>query len=362
MKMKRNILGGLAVLLAAALLLAGPALAGAPQAGKAAPLAQQPTLPARLYFPLVLKSAEYLTEPPPYSTSYYMKTVDPSISYNMGCAVGKEHLAAPGRQDQVVVLDYGYTKDVNGVFGASLFGFGPVSTAQIAAAVESYAMGYYICTGEDFSSNLVVAVGTNNYPGAYNPSVTYAHGQAWALMVNQINDWILQKGYFAQVQAVGANDIELSWNYPGPTIDWVNGYDAANQYDLYNFGAIPGCPYIASPNAQCGTYPYLWTREQVWYVSFGSRPIYPLPEIYLTNGVNAQQWYLMSVYSVTAHGLPMDFKGVMTTYQACLQRGGCSGIDNPPASGWNQLNNILKGDPRTVQILRWSTDIKWYGE
>jgi len=42
-------------------------------------------------------------------------------------------------------------------------------------------------------------------------------------------------------------------------------------------------------------------------VSYGVPPAYPLPEIYLTNGVNAWQWQQLSVYAHANHGSPIYF-------------------------------------------------------
>ncbi len=139
--------------------------------------------------------------------------------------------------------------------------------------------------------------------------------------------------------------------------------NSVNQYDLINFGALPGCPYLASPGAQCGSYPNVWDKEEVWKVIYGAAPVYPLPEIYLINGVNAQQWYLMSQYSYEKHGYPVNFMGSLTTYGACKQKGGCSGvgwgIDNKPDAGWNQLYQLLVSNPKTTQPLHYASDMCW---
>lgn len=300
---------------------------------------------------------------PPYSTSLYITTVDGATLYRWGCEIGMKDLNTPGAQDSLVILAYGYPKFVNGYYGASLMGYGPVSVDQIAFATMQFAWGYYVCTGTDFDSHLRIGIGTNNYPGQLDPSVNFAHGAAWGRMVNQVAAWIIDHGAGRQVDIVGASDIELSWNSYAASKDWLDGYDAVNLYDLVNFGAIPGCPSFSRPGAQCGTYPYLWSREQVWYVIYGAGPVYPLPEIYLTNGVNAEQWYLMSVYSVEYHGKSIDFIGSLTTYQACQQRGGCSGpgwaINNTPQQGWTQLYTLLNSNPLTAQGLRWASDMRW---
>ncbi len=150
--------------------------------------------------------------------------------------------------------------------------------------------------------------------------VAYAHGVAWARMVNDVNSWLKASGYASQVHAVGANDIELSWAGPVISIAWVNGYDSVNLYDYYDFGTLDGCAIRADPNrTTCGNG---WTRETAWYKAYGTRPGFPIPEIYLNNGYNAQQWALLSLYSVNAKGYPIEFPGVLTQYQACIQSPG----------------------------------------
>jgi hypothetical protein len=347
---------------------------------QAAPLQQTPTPFPYLFFPLV-KAAIPPTPtalptptatpvpfgPPPASESVYMKSVDPQTLYNLGCQYGTKDLNAPGTQDSVVILDFGRPRLENGQLGTKIFYGGLVTMGQIGTATKYFGQGYYMCSGADTLSHITIGVGTNNY--AYedcpNCAVTYDHGHAWALMVNDANSWFLEKGYSGQVSAVGANDIELSWNYPQDTFDWLNGYDSVNTHELLNFGALPGCPYFAAPGAQCGSYPYLWSKDQVWFAIWGSPPVYPLPEIYSNSGVNAQQWYLMSVYAYDNHGMALEFRGVMTQYESCQQRTGdaaCEYLDNTPAQGWQQLNDLVNGNSKTRHFIKWLTDIQWFGE
>jgi hypothetical protein len=333
----------------------------------------------RIFLPSVMKPLQVPVLPPGklpvdgghtfprWTKSYYMMSIDPSANFNLGCELGLLDLNTPGVQDNLVLLDYGSPKQVNGVPGASLLmvsGF--ASNQQIAVAVQNFGWGYYVCTGNDMLSRLRIGIGTTNYPTSTNPAVTYQHGLAWANMVNQVNAWLTSNttnSITQQVDAVGANDIELAWNSYANTREWLDGYDAVNGYVLYNFGALPGCPYFSRPGSQCGSYPYIWSKEQVWYVIYGAGPVYSLPEIYARNGVNAEQWYLMSVYAYTTHGAPVGFVGSLTTYTACLQVGGCgtgnSAINNSPFEGWTQLYTLLNGDPRTAQGLRWASDMVW---
>ena len=297
-----------------------------------------------------------------------MKTVDPGVAYNLGCALGTRDAGLQGSQDNIVVLDYGRSvyDNINGQmsYGTRLFITAvKVNMEQIAGSAEKFGEGYYACTGADWDSRVKIAIGTNNYEydGCTNCAHDFSHGAAFAKMVNSVNDWLTLKGFTSQVSAAGANDLELSWNTYARSKSWLDGYDSANQYELYNFGAIPGCPYLASPNAQCGTYPILWSKEEVWFVIFGSHPVFPLPEIYTNNAVNAQQWYLMSVYSYTVHGLAIEFPGLMTQWQSCVNNSDpeCKYLNNTPQDGWTQLQSLVNGDPRTAHLIRWVTDIKY---
>lgn len=304
------------------------------------------------YFPIFTHNWNLM-----YSTSYYMITIDPEFSYDLGCEIGTRDANASGAQDSVVVLDFSYPVcNTDGSFGAELFGFGPVPLSEIQTAAQNLALGYYQCSVSDTESNLVIGVGTNNRPMSCETSQEITdHGTAWAGMVNQVNQWAIGQGIFGQVQAYGANDIEIGWNTPTLSRDWIAGYEEVNDYPLIHFGDAAGCPYEDNPDWMCGG---AWTQEDVWYVSWGASASLPLPLIYLTNGVHAQQWASLSQYGVENHGSRMDFTGVFTQSQACEQWG-CSGTDNTPEQAYRQLYDELNKSPETAQELNWSTDIRW---
>lgn len=297
---------------------------------------------------------------PSYSTSIYMLSVDSKKMYNLGCQVGTIDRNFAGSRDTVVILDFGSPKRINNEYGTDLFWMGPVTISQIKGAVQNFGRGYYVCSDTDRSSQIYVGIGTTNYGSLLSSStdVAFAHGAAWAQMVNDVNSWLKASGFAAQVHAVGANDIELSWAGPVISKAWVNGYDSVNLYDYYDFGTLDGCAIRADPNrTTCGNG---WTREDAWYKAFGTQPGFPIPEIYLNNGYNAQQWALLSLYSVTAKGYPIEFPGVLTQFQACIQSSGqCEKTDNTPMEGWTQLYTELKKDSRTAYFPRWSSDMRW---
>jgi hypothetical protein len=138
----------------------------------------------------------------------------------------------------------------------------------------------------------------------------------------------------------------------------VNGYDSANLYPLVNFGDAGGCPSVNYPNWYCNND---WTLEDVWYISYGAPPSYPLPLIYADTGINAAQWHWIALYAYNTHSASMEFLGEMTQWQSCLQVGGCGSLDNTPAEGWTFLWNYLNSNSHTAQDLRYSTDIMYYG-
>lgn len=337
---------------------------------QAAPLQQTPTPPPQQYLPLILNQPTPTVTftpvpggPPADSVSHYLSTVNTTTLYNLGCSYGTKDAQTPGTQDWLMFLYFGRPRIENGILGTKIYGGGLVTMQQIAEAVQAFGKGYYFCTGADLLSHVTIGIGTSNYAfeDCDNCAVTYDHGRAWAQMVNGVNTWLVNSRYSGQVSAVGASDIELSWNYPTDTIAWMNGYDSANNFELLNFGALPGCPRFSAPGATCGSYPYIWSYEQVWFAIWGSPPVYPVPEIYANSGVNAEQWYLMSVYAYDHHGQAVEFRGVMTQWMACQQVSDptCVYLDNTPEQGWQQLSDLVNSNSKTRHYIRYLTDIRW---
>lgn len=303
------------------------------------------------YLPIIFN---YELPYPTASTSYYLKTVDPTILENMGCEVGDVHRQLEGKQDQFLILAFGTPKRLDdGQLGTSLFGFGPVSTVQITLAAAAFAKGYYACS--DTESLLTIAIGTNNYAAG---EVTAAHGETWARMVNSLGAWLVDQGLSGQVAFAGANDMELGWNGPTQTRVWLDSYDMHNTYPVYDFGDAAGCP----PYGDCGpsSYPE-WTQQDVWYKSWGNGAAQPAPLIYTHSGSLAEQWYRIALYSQQQYRYPMYFRATVTQWQACQQRT-CNGTDNRPGEAYWQLMDRLNTNPLTQQTIPWTTDFKWYGE
>lgn len=271
---------------------------------------------------------------PNATTTRYMSTTNYDVLYNLGCAQTYETGA--------VILDFGQPWFNGAEYGTIIFGSITFrSVSDIESAVQGFLTGYYTCGGTGF---IRLGVGTSNYRGATG----YAHGQAWAQIVNRLNDWVSSPPSWAdRIGVRGANDIELDWNSVANSRAWVDGYTSAYQGEsyFYNYGDAAGCP----PYGSCDNG---WRQEDVWYVSWGAPPAYPVPEIY--NNATAQEWYRISLYGYTNHGQAVQILGTLTQWAAA---GYC--CTNTPEQGWQQMMNALNGDSRTRQDIPYSTDITW---
>ncbi len=328
-------------------------------------LADPTPTPHTLHLPVIARSPIWF-----YTTSIYMKSINPTDAYNLGCAAGQADLARPGIQNSLIILDYGQPWRESGVYGVWLLSVGGFYTMdQVKASAAQFGYGYWVCTGADRSSHLTLGVGINSY-GSYGTNSPDAgvraaaarvHGEQWAQMIVQLGDIFTGNGVASQVTVAGAKDIELNWNVYQVTRAWVDGFNAydAGIYNYYNFGACEGCPTRLLPGASPANG---WSLDQIWYVSYGAAPAYPIPEIYATSGVNARQWAWLSWDSVLDKRGAIYYPGLMTQWQACQQRG-CNATDNTPMQGFAQLFEELSYWMETAQSeIPWTTDIWWMYE
>ncbi|MHB1356362.1 MAG: hypothetical protein ACYCZF_10345 [Anaerolineae bacterium] len=290
--------------------------------------------------------------PPPYTTSYYMSTTDYDTLYRMGQTNGSKVQPA---QNVVIFLDWGQPWNENNTWGVAIFGSLEFrSTAQISTAVQAFCRGLYQSVPSN--SRVTVAVGTSNYdsPGHWGRYVSREHGIAWAQMVKSLSNWIATPPSWAdKITIVGAIDAEPGWNTAASTRAWADGFNqAANGSTYLNYGSCDSCPFDSCPSCKPLNG---WTFEDIWYISWGQPSAFVVPEIYLPNGVNAQQWYRISLYGWTVHGQAIIFSGVLTQMQAC----NCPGQTNPPAEGWSQLYNLINSDFKTAYDIKWLSDISW---
>lgn len=343
-----------------------------------------------------------ITIPPlPFTTSYYMRTTDTKATRSLGC------LARRDRVEGIVVLAFGHPRnlgtDANPIYGTQFTrSERKVQLSEIATAVKAFAQGYIEgCDPETYPrpspANLIIAIGTDNSKVLVdvendiwqdNPGLTRAHGEAWAQMVNQVNDWLKQQGYYGGVQAAGGYDAEFGaqvWASSG-TFDWAEGYDSKATAFYYNYGACESCPraqpraeWSDSPNSTdpngLHSFAHVQSADRVFRISWKILHALPLPQIYLK--AYAQEWYNVRRYA-REQGRNMIIQGVMTECQSS----GCDTSDTrpwmdfsavsdlPPRQGWQALYDTLNasfapdGSPNTnPQItLRWLTDIAYQPE
>lgn len=270
---------------------------------------------------------------PAATTSRYMQTTDQTTLNTEGCN--------QTNQSGVIVLAFGQPWFDGTSYGTTIFGSNTFrSVSDIEAAVEAWLTGYWVCGG---SGVVNLGIGTSNDAGYTN----YGHGQAWAQMVQRIQNWIVNPPSWGSREAArGANDIELDWNSVSNSRAWIQGYSAVGGI-YYDTGDAAGCP----PAGGCDNG---WTMEDVWYKSWGAPPAYPVPEIYRTDGGNAQQWYQVSLYGYNHHGGAVPILATLTQWAAA---GNC--CTNKPAQGWQQMQTALNSNSRTTNSIPYSTDITW---
>jgi hypothetical protein len=283
---------------------------------------------------------------PAYTLSRYVQTASTTVHYDLGCD------RANRRVYGALVLLYGMPLLVDGKQGASLYSGPDSTTTTIAKAAKQFVKGFYECSVA--GASLRVAFGTSNY----GSKVTYTHGSAWAGMVNDIAAYADSNGYSSRVFVRAGSDMEPSWNGPITTRAWVDGYESTHTKWLYDAGSADGCPQTGD-GTKDGTCNNGWKQSDVLYVSWGSPPAVPFPEIYATSGANAKQWQKVKLYGVVSEGETMGIVGSLTQWNACQEMGGCNGTDNQPAVGWQQLYDQLNSDSRTAQDLAYSSDMSW---
>lgn len=179
-------------------------------------------------------------------------------------------------------------------------------------------------------------------------------------------------GIDSEVLAVAGIDVEPAYNPTYVTDHWFAGYNGANVQNkeiVYIIGSADNCPtdypslnvqYPSSINpGPC--YPG-WTQDDLYEVTWGLPFSWPFPQIYRTDESNAEEWRRIAIYANAKYNSKMAFKGEMTTLEACNQTNAdCSTIDNSPAVGFSQLYNRIFGDNRIINLMIWSTDIRYSG-
>lgn len=298
--------------------------------------------------------------------AWYMDTVADATLYNMGCAQADRVDADTDPDVGVVILAFGAPREVDPETtrnGASMFSTNASewrSTAQIADGAKEYSRGFWNCLDEPASSvSYTLALGISNlYPSAWTGTRIAEHGQAWGIMVRDVREYQNDRGFSAAIQAAGAADIEPAWGGPTKTRRWVDAFDAvANSGLLWNFGSADGCPRFGEGGTNCANG---WEQGDLHYVSWGAPAGVPAPQIYRNDGVQAEQWVLISKWGIQNTGTgPMGFRGPLSQQGACNQVGCDASLDNTPAQAWNQMVEKMDARPATIVDMSYSIDIRW---
>jgi len=195
------------------------------------------------------------------------------------------------------------------------------------------------------------------------------HGIAWASMMNQLQNWVIQQNYNAsdpdKIKVSGAIDIE-TWGGkrykcghqvqdpapPGNALAWAYSFSNSTDISYVNFGTVEGNTAIGSD------YDTQWRGDTIWELSWGIPEAYPLPEIYNPSGANAADWQTIARMSMICmdclpeqrdtnpswtKGREMRFLGDLTNFG----EQNCGVNANSPNQGWLQLYRHLVVDVYT---------------
>ena len=308
--------------------------------------------------------------------SYYITQLD--SLYHLSHTLGVHDRDTPGTQDNLVILDFGYPAKEGSTYGVYLV-FDETgtfySTTQVINSAIAFAYGYYIGTGIDLTSHLRMVIGVNNCCNASTLALFQGHGTAWGQALDLIRSGI--SSYSSQVDAVGGNDIEMTFSDPYITTQWLNNYMAASTCVSGSDDSVEGCFYnfgnltVSISGTSCATNRSSpWVACDVWYVSWGAQKngkhfARPLPEIYVRYdpnfpqypwGYNATAWKDLSLFSANQMSAgKMYFVGTLTQRARCGE--GCNEGNNYSWEGYLLLYEALGSNPTTSMNLRWSTDI-----
>lgn len=283
--------------------------------------------------------------------SYYVASTSHDKMGALGCSNGIKQ----GR----MTMFFGAPTEIDGVHGTSMWAASNQPTTVISELVQQFVRGYAYCR-QDSGYQLFVGIGTSNSRiDVRSDGWIAGHGRSWASMVKAVSDWA-DHHYPGIVRIYGAWDAEPSWSSVHKATQWMDGYQSfVGHRPVYANFSADGCSWTSSDNAGCNNG---WNQHHVWDLAWQRPPAMPIPQIYATSGVNAQQWQRISEYGANHHGRPLFFYGTMTQVGACQQVGGCEGTtDNSPHSARDQLLMHLNSNGLTSQEeIESTTDMRWH--
>jgi hypothetical protein len=133
-------------------------------------------------------------------------------------------------------------------FGATRLGGPDQTTSQIRTAAQRYGECWF--NGNPGGGRtLKLALGVTN--DLLQSSWAGAHGEAWANMVTNANDWASTNGYAAKLSFNGAIDAEDTFGTAPPAKNWANGYrNASSPWNYFYYGDAEGCPSDKNPGGR----------------------------------------------------------------------------------------------------------------
>jgi hypothetical protein len=287
---------------------------------------------------------------PNYETnSYYMARNTPAEATALGCDNGDKS----GR----MTLFFGAPTMVSGSYGAAVWSRPDMRGQDIQRTIKDFIRGYVFCRANR-SYVLHIGMGTSNSAiDGRSASWVYAHGAAWARAVRDLASWA-NTYYPGVVQVFGAWDPEPSWSSFAKADAWINGYDATpGRRALFVNASSDGCSWTRADNSACNNG---WNQWALWHIAWQHDPSLPIPQIYRTDGVQAQQWRYIDLWGTVVKRDGMYFYGAMAQSGACAQVGGCSGTNNTPHQAHDQLLGAVNSDGRTAQHqLQSMTNVYW---
>jgi hypothetical protein len=269
---------------------------------------------------------------PPAVQAFYMygTTVTGMENYAAtdGCVFATNQ---PDSQPDLMLLDFGAPRPVQGGYGAVDFSNTTFTNDQILLALEKAADGYHNC---HVKGGAIIEYGNSNW---HMSNVGMTNVDAWNAGHDQeqtaedLAHYQSAHGYTSQGAGV-ASDIEPSYDGPLISKQLVNGATAQGWAIYDDFGSVDGCPTSGSSNGSCNNG---WDVSDVAYVSFHGMAL-PLPEIYYT--VSASQWTVVRKYWDGNNTPGYFFDGVTGETPAPAAAGGVNAT-----TAWNTLNSKNPG-------------------
>lgn len=123
----------------------------------------------------------------------------------------------------------------------------------VSNLTKYFIIGYASCASGSQFMNVGAGISNCIIGAASDPQCTTSasyktsawvqgHGQAFALMVNGIGQWITDNGYGSRAAARAAWDMEPAWSSTSRAENWMHGYDGSNSYTTIANYSADGCP------------------------------------------------------------------------------------------------------------------------